>query len=81
MIGSPAIWKVPVDNSARAYVLARLERLRTLVNQLEKAPFVARKPVWMRMRRELNAAKKAVRRIPADRPKKAPRGDLSRATR
>jgi hypothetical protein len=30
------------------------------------------------MRRELTAAKKVVRSIPVDRPKKAPRGDLTR---
>jgi hypothetical protein len=67
-----------VDNTERAYVLARLERLHTLVNQLERATFVARRPVWVRMRRELNAAKKAVRSIRTDRVKKAPRGDNSR---
>jgi HAMP domain-containing protein len=67
-----------VDSAARAYILARLERLHTLLNQLDKATNLATRPVWMRMRRELNAAKKAVRRIPANRPKNAPRGDLSR---
>jgi hypothetical protein len=66
-----------VDNATRAYVLARLERLHTLVNQLEATCMVS-KPVWTRMRRELTAAKKVVRSIPVDRPKKAPRGDLTR---
>ena len=66
-----------MDNATRAYVLARLERLHTLVNQLEGTSIVG-KPVWTRMRRELTAAKKAVRSIPVDRPKKDPRGDITR---
>ena len=66
-----------MDNATRAYVLARLERLHTLVNQLEATSMV-RKPAWTRMRRELTAAKKAVRSIPVDGPKKVPRGDLTR---
>jgi hypothetical protein len=72
---------VPVDKAARAYILARLERLQTLLNQLDKATFVPGRHVWTRMRREVNAAKKAVRRLPAVRPTKAPRSDLSRRTR
>jgi hypothetical protein len=67
-----------VDNTARAYILARLERLHTLLNQLDKATTVAGKPVWLRMRRELKAAKKAVRNIRVGRSKNAPRGDISR---
>jgi hypothetical protein len=39
---------------------------------------MVRKPAWTRMRRELTAAKKAVRSIPVDGPKKVPRGDLTR---
>ena len=69
---------MPVDNAERAYILARLERLHTLLNQLDRATIVAGKPVWTRMRREVIAAKKAVRNVRADGPKNAPRGDLSR---
>ena len=67
--GSPVGVKVPVSNATRAYILARLERLHTLLNQLDRAAIVAGKPVRTRMRRELTAAKKAVRRLLTDRAK------------
>ena len=65
--GSPLGVNVPVSNARRAYILARLERLHTLLNQLDKATIVAGKPVRTRMRRELTAAKKAVRSLLTDR--------------
>ena len=53
---------MPVNKTDRAHILARLERLHTLLNQLEKATINV-KLVRTQMRRELIAAKRAVRKL------------------
>jgi hypothetical protein len=70
LAGSPSKRHVALSKAQRAYILARVERLQTLVEQLEKAPKdgVQRTHVQALIRRELNAAKKAVRRLPAHDP-------------
>jgi len=54
---------MPLDAAERAHILARLERLHTLLDRLDKVSIdlVERKQLRARMRRELNAAKKAVK--------------------
>lgn len=54
-----------VDNAEKALILARLERLRTLLDHLDQVSIdlLERKHVRTRMRRELEAAKKAVKTL------------------
>jgi hypothetical protein len=54
-----------VDPAEKAMILARLERLHTLLNQLDKATadLTRHKKVRAHIRRELQAAKKAVRTL------------------
>jgi hypothetical protein len=54
-----------VDPSEKALILARLERLHTLLNQLDTATkdLTKHKKVRAHMRRELEAAKKAVKTL------------------
>jgi len=54
-----------VDNAEKAHILARLERLQTLLDHLEKVTIdlAERKQVRTRIRRQLDAAKKAVRTL------------------
>ena len=54
-----------VDNAEKAHILARLERLQTLLDHLEKVTIdlAERKQVRIRIRRQLDAAKKAVRTL------------------
>ena len=56
---------MPIDADEKALILARLERLRTLLNQLDKATNDLREHNKLRthIRRELEAAKKAVRTL------------------
>ena len=56
---------MPIDAAEKALILARLERLHTLLNQLDKATkdLTARKRVRMHIRRELEAAKRAVKTL------------------
>ena len=56
---------MPVDVAEKALILARLERLHTLLNQLDKATKDLReqKKVRAHIRRELEAAKKAVKTL------------------
>ena len=54
-----------VDNAEKAHILARLERLQTLLDQLETVTIdlAERKQVRISIRRKLDAAKKAVRTL------------------
>ena len=54
-----------VDNAEKAHILARLERLQTLLDHLEKVTInlAEQKQVRIRIRRQLDAAKKAVRTL------------------
>ena len=56
---------MPVDPAEKAMILARLERLHTLLEQLDKATrdLSERKKVRAHIQRELNAAKKAVKTL------------------
>ena len=56
---------MPIDVAEKALILARLERLHTLLNQLDKATkdFRDHKKVRAHIRRELEAAKKAVKTL------------------
>jgi hypothetical protein len=56
---------MPLRAAEKALILARLERLHTLLDRLDRASIdlVQRKHLRARMRRELNAAKKAVKTI------------------
>jgi hypothetical protein len=56
---------MPLDPSEKALILARLERLHTLLDRLDRisVDITERKQLRTRMRRELNAAKKAVKTI------------------
>ena len=56
---------MPVHRAEKAMILARLERLHTLLNQLDKTTTNpgAHKKVCAHIRRELKAAKKAVRTL------------------
>ena len=53
------------DNAEKALILARLERLNTLLDHLDKVSIdlIERKHVRTRMRRELEAAKRAVKTL------------------
>jgi hypothetical protein len=54
---------MPLDAAEKALILARLERMHTLLDRLEKASMdlVERKRLRARVRREIDAAKKAVK--------------------
>ena len=54
---------MPLDSTEKAHILARHERMHTLLDRLDKVSIdiVERKQLRARMRRELNAAKKAVK--------------------
>jgi hypothetical protein len=54
---------MPLDAAEKALILARLERMHTLLDRLDKVSIdlVERKQLRARMRRELSAAKKAVK--------------------
>jgi hypothetical protein len=54
---------MPLDAAERALILARLERMHTLLDRLDKVSIdlVERKQLRARVRRELSAAKKAVK--------------------
>ena len=54
---------MPLDAAEKAHILARLERMHTLLDRLKKVSIdvVERKQLRARMLRELNAAKKAVK--------------------
>ena len=56
---------MPVDPAEKAMILARLERLHTLLEQLDKATrdLSERKRVRAHIQRELKAAKKAVKTL------------------
>jgi HAMP domain-containing protein len=56
---------MPLRAAEKALILARLERLHTLLDRLDKGSIdlVHRKHLRARMRRELNAAKKAVKTL------------------
>jgi len=56
---------MPVDSAEKALILARLERLHTLLDHFEKVSIdiVERKHVRTRIRRELEAAKRAVKTL------------------
>ena len=61
---------MPLDPSEKALILARLERLHTLLDRLDRisVDIAERKQLRARMRRELNAAKKAVKTITTHEP-------------
>lgn len=61
---------MPLDPSEKALILARLERLHTLLDRLDRisVDIAERKQLRARMRRELNAAKKAVKTITTHHP-------------
>ena len=54
---------MPLGAAEKALILARLERLHTLLDRMERVSpdLVERKHLRDRMRRELNAAKKTVK--------------------
>jgi hypothetical protein len=56
---------MPLHAAEKALILARLERLHTLLDRMDRGAtdLVERKHLRARMRRELNAAKKAVKTI------------------
>jgi DNA invertase Pin-like site-specific DNA recombinase len=56
---------MPLDDAERAQVLSRVERLQLLLDQLEHASGAAAERVRIRerMRRELDAAKEAIRTL------------------
>lgn len=59
-----------VDPAEKAMILARLERMHTLLNQLDKATsdVTKHKKVRAHIRRELQAAKRAVKTLSTDDP-------------
>jgi hypothetical protein len=71
---------MPVSNAERAYLLARLERLHTLVDRLETMTSDLARLREMRrvLLRELLAAKKAVKQLARHPPARQTKGARSR---